>query len=556
MKKLKLLPSVLMLVLCIAVLGLGVYAATPATNVITGQITVNAANAEVEITGYIDLYTKAYDTTSTRTGINWNIANDYLTFDLSKAESLDQVSEKYIRLHIKNNSKKAIGAYFFKEGTILTNDLATYDNVELTHLITDSTGSAFAKSWLSSYTYIAPSTVEDGTNEVDMFVRIEMLSLIEESTSGSLNLTLNIEQYTTEINQSNYSSATGLIKLPETQMSVEDFDRETDKIVVAPNVEFCDYALYDNETIIGLHFTKNCAFWLYSTNLPALEGLLFIPDSAYDFYKDFTHNCEGGVFHPDVQFRTIRSAAGGAISTYNGSNDFLFNFIPENVTSITLGDGNGGECLFDSNRLIIPANVKEINAGSVDNIEYKLDELIFLGLETFNCTLNGTFNKILLNNGLTVINGAFKGKVGELIIPSSVNSIADGAFSELNFNKLVLSDSFTEVDADWFVCQEYYGDDRIVAFNELIIPSSYTNLSGLSGIFSDNSVVFSTTEKYKITVLSGTTTIDSYTLPTKIDRYDDTYYLLEWTLSSGEVVSQITDRNEDTTYFVSFKFYN
>ena len=47
MKRIKLIPSILLLVLCIGVLGLGVYAASPTSNAITGTITVNSANNEV-----------------------------------------------------------------------------------------------------------------------------------------------------------------------------------------------------------------------------------------------------------------------------------------------------------------------------------------------------------------------------------------------------------------------------------------------------------------------------------------------------------------------------
>jgi len=49
MKKIKLLPSVLMLALCIGILGIGIYAANPTNNVITGTITVNAANAGIKV---------------------------------------------------------------------------------------------------------------------------------------------------------------------------------------------------------------------------------------------------------------------------------------------------------------------------------------------------------------------------------------------------------------------------------------------------------------------------------------------------------------------------
>ena len=49
MKKLKFLPSILMLVLCVGVLAVGIYAIKPSTNLVTGTITINASNAPVEI---------------------------------------------------------------------------------------------------------------------------------------------------------------------------------------------------------------------------------------------------------------------------------------------------------------------------------------------------------------------------------------------------------------------------------------------------------------------------------------------------------------------------
>ena len=52
MKKLKFFPSLLMLVLCVAVLCVGVFAMVPSNNQLTGKLKVVAANPEVLISAY------------------------------------------------------------------------------------------------------------------------------------------------------------------------------------------------------------------------------------------------------------------------------------------------------------------------------------------------------------------------------------------------------------------------------------------------------------------------------------------------------------------------
>ena len=51
-RKIKLIPSVLLLVLCLGILGVGIYAAKPASNTVTGTVNVVAAAPEVQIDVY------------------------------------------------------------------------------------------------------------------------------------------------------------------------------------------------------------------------------------------------------------------------------------------------------------------------------------------------------------------------------------------------------------------------------------------------------------------------------------------------------------------------
>ena len=123
MKKFKLLPSVLMLVLCMGVLAVGIYAISPAQNNVTGTISVIASNVEVEITAYSSTNkstaTQISDVVTTRTGTPIEIYNDKLEFNCSSASSSDDVADITIVLQIKNKSaSKVLGAFFLKDATL------------------------------------------------------------------------------------------------------------------------------------------------------------------------------------------------------------------------------------------------------------------------------------------------------------------------------------------------------------------------------------------------------------------------------------------------------
>ena len=203
MKRLKFLPSILMLVLSVAVLALGVYAANPSTNTITGQISVNASNSEVSIqcikNGVVE---KTYNTV--RGGITWTLN---LEFDVETANRIEQVRDIELILRITNKStEKDLGAYFFKQGSTLVEDathktkLATADNIttyqEFYH-DNNAGNDKFARAYMSSYSYIAPATADDGNSyeTIDMKIYIMLERLFNDPKSATFNFGLNIEEY-------------------------------------------------------------------------------------------------------------------------------------------------------------------------------------------------------------------------------------------------------------------------------------------------------------------------------------------------------------------------
>ena len=123
MKRFRLLPSILMLVLCVGILAVGIYAVSPAQNNVTGTISVIASNVEVEITAYSSTNkstaTQISDVVTTRTGTPIEIYNDRLEFNCSSASSSDAVADITIVLQIKNKSaSKVLGAFFLKDATL------------------------------------------------------------------------------------------------------------------------------------------------------------------------------------------------------------------------------------------------------------------------------------------------------------------------------------------------------------------------------------------------------------------------------------------------------
>ena len=123
MKKLKLLPTVLMLVLCVGVLAIGVYAISPTKNTITGTITINASNPAFTIQVYHvvvdgetgeDISRTAYGKLHTVRGGLEDLAVGELAYDLSKANKLSDVNNYKIELAVTSSHSDDLGMYFFK----------------------------------------------------------------------------------------------------------------------------------------------------------------------------------------------------------------------------------------------------------------------------------------------------------------------------------------------------------------------------------------------------------------------------------------------------------
>lgn len=206
MRKLKLLPTVLMLVLCVGVLAIGVWAITPSKNTITGTITIGAVPAEVQIDCYIgDSTGTPTSFPSVRTGMTWA---PQLNLSTGTANTANEIPEYELTIKITNKSDKELGVYFL-QGELADDGFATGANVRTEATLTerdlvDDEGNyidaekADPKDLVDFkfdvYKYIAPKTDEAG-KVVEMKMYYKCADFIDVDGKVKFNYYLNIEEY-------------------------------------------------------------------------------------------------------------------------------------------------------------------------------------------------------------------------------------------------------------------------------------------------------------------------------------------------------------------------
>lgn len=197
MKRAKLVPSLIMLCLSIAVLCFGVYSFTPITNSVGATITITASTANVTVTAYIDdgdnvltddeAISNTYD--SSNPG-NLTITADKLVFDCSSASDLSSVSKVKLYFKVTNSSSASVGAYFL-QGTI--SGETTLENVatekKFNGTATSGTKENIVTATLTPYTEIPANSTKY------MYSTLSLNELLTEECSVSISLALNIEPF-------------------------------------------------------------------------------------------------------------------------------------------------------------------------------------------------------------------------------------------------------------------------------------------------------------------------------------------------------------------------
>lgn len=194
MKKIKLLPSILTLVLCIGVLAVGVLAFNPISNSVGGTISVSAGKASIAITGYVD-GTEVYPRAELNGGIDWTIDSSKLNFDASGYLFASQVPTKQIKLKIENLSNVPYGVFFCDTAGIN----ATSSNIKTAGEVKSGT-TTIANASMDYYKYISVADSSTTFDQAEMIITLSVANLSTSSQSGSFKYYLNVEEYDPSLN--------------------------------------------------------------------------------------------------------------------------------------------------------------------------------------------------------------------------------------------------------------------------------------------------------------------------------------------------------------------
>lgn len=201
MKKFRYLPAVLMMVLCLAVLAVGIYALKPKRNSIEGTITLTSSNPGVNLTAYyvpegvvvsdavMEDANKIGTTKSARTGVKLNITDSRLAFNPENANKASDVKPQVVAIKIENTSNKTLGAYF--------TDTASSTDVKTTMPLSSYTSSLAPETLVSNFSKVDFSryTKVGGNNSAIVTLSVSLLTLSTEDIYIKLHSYLVIEDY-------------------------------------------------------------------------------------------------------------------------------------------------------------------------------------------------------------------------------------------------------------------------------------------------------------------------------------------------------------------------
>lgn len=294
MNKFKILPSILMLVLCVGVLAVGVFAVAPTENTISGSITIQMSNQPLVIKCYLDEVKPENlqeEFSEVRAGIAWTKGIQNLAFDTASANIIDEVPERKLIMEITNPTTNKLMAYFTKDGDVAVSDtLKTLSNVN----VADVT--------------LKGLTALDSESTIQMTITLKASTFVSDGTSltASINYGLTIEEYKA--------------------IDMSQGTTTTDKIVAIPAP--AEGATAEQKTVAENAFKNN-------KNIQAViipEGITTIGSNAFSGCSNLST-----ITIPN----TVTTLSSGAFSNCTNLTEIT---IPDTVTQM---DGAFGGCTFD-----------------------------------------------------------------------------------------------------------------------------------------------------------------------------------------------------------------
>ena len=219
-RKIKLIPSVLLLVLCLGILGVGIYAAKPASNTVTGTVNVVAAAPEVQIDVYktsVAEGNRIAPVFDRRTSGNITFNANSLEFirtaeavaadgegatnSLAEANNVSEVAPITVIFRVTNKSSKDVGVYFSR--TLMTAQLTGLTASNITTNTTFNSDDYVENT--SGYADVVSATlpgykkVAKNNGTLDLTVTLTLSQLYEEDITVLIsNLYINVEEFQSE----------------------------------------------------------------------------------------------------------------------------------------------------------------------------------------------------------------------------------------------------------------------------------------------------------------------------------------------------------------------
>ena len=447
MKRFRLLPSILMLVMCIAVLGVGIYAVTPSQNNVTGTITVIASNPEISITAYYESAIEGNEigeSQTTRTGVEIDITDTRMTFDTSNANTASDVDSKYVVIKLQNNSSTEMGVYFAMSETATST--ATTPALNLS-------GETLAGTPVSDIMEVSfsPYAKLPANGSVTMQLSFKLLNLYDE------NYTIDLSDYTIYLNTETPVNTEYLQTFSITE-GLTNNEEKNEVALGSSNVLTSTFDLTASQALTGLYAgTKECSIKVTDKTSEVLTFAFDIPENTcVSLFSEMAYQVCYSACGGDIGAMLVKAAEYKGAQTIPGVDGELGFY----TTNLDMGQYlNGNVVTYD--RIEIPLEYVFVENNTLDMYIV----VGALGTDTATITMTTYFSgnyedaRYVLNADnesytyYTYKNHITTPESGEVIIPDEYNGKPVTIMGDYVFNNntelksIIISDNITEINS-------------------------------------------------------------------------------------------------------------
>lgn len=436
MKRSKIMPSILMLIVCIAVLGIGIYAATPTTHSVMGTINITAAGSFVELTAYVgEDRTVASDSVLTRNNGVLEIYDDAIKFECEEVYSASQLDPILLTIGINNKSGKDLGAYIVDEPLEVGAETAL-KNIKLGQEMLSGTmnGNPIADvigAYCPGYIKVPKGT------ETYMEIPLTLLKLDDHAISVNLNFGLNIEELDSEF----YEEPTAAINIGGGLNDVKVTGYINEEAILSTKIKNYIWDLSKHE------------YMVFNTNNRTLAYA--VPQQFLRFHIENTTDKELGVFFgtnagETATYSTIKTE--GSVYDFENPSTEIATAKLSPYTYLAPNDNQPGGCDEIDMWITITASVVT-NAYCNFNFNLNIEEYIANATEE---SYTGEHDFV---------------KLSSTVNASSRQSLTSTTFTSKNFKAVAIPSSVESIDGAFNGCS---------ALEHLVIPTSVTSIQNAS----------------------------------------------------------------------------